>query len=236
MSQSRFQNIQLASFDVWKTLIKSNPEFKPRREALFMEAFGIAPDQAQEFSIVARNIDVACDEETDRTGIQFGPADRLRKIAEAMGCSVSEEAIEDAAQAAQTLFVELLPLWNEPELLNSLLRIKEKGIRLAIVSNTGFLDGVNMRLAFETMGLMPHISTAIFSNEVGVAKPDPAIFRALVDQSGVHPANILHIGDNPLADYGGATRAGLQAVLLTEGAVDGMETTPSIQALAEEIA
>lgn len=46
----------------------------------------------------------------------------------------------------------------------------------------------------------------------GAAKPDARIFSQLLSQAGVEPIEVLHIGDDPLADVVGATQAGMQAV------------------------
>jgi len=48
----------------------------------------------------------------------------------------------------------------------------------------------------------------------GAAKPDARIFARLADLAGVQPGQVLHIGDDPLADVVGATQAGMQAVWL----------------------
>jgi FMN hydrolase / 5-amino-6-(5-phospho-D-ribitylamino)uracil phosphatase len=54
----------------------------------------------------------------------------------------------------------------------------------------------------------------------GAAKPDARIYAALLEMAGVEAAQVLHIGDDPLADVIGATRAGMQAVWLNR---DGRE-------------
>ncbi|MHB8475063.1 MAG: HAD family hydrolase [Steroidobacteraceae bacterium] len=51
----------------------------------------------------------------------------------------------------------------------------------------------------------------------GAAKPDARIYAALLKMAGVEAAQMLHIGDDPLADVIGATRAGMQAVWLNRG-------------------
>jgi len=48
----------------------------------------------------------------------------------------------------------------------------------------------------------------------GAAKPHPKIFEYLLRATGVAPIEVLHIGDDPLADVVGATQAGMQAVWL----------------------
>jgi len=48
----------------------------------------------------------------------------------------------------------------------------------------------------------------------GAAKPDPRIFEALLRMAGVRAEEVLHVGDDPLADVVGAAQAGMQAVWL----------------------
>jgi len=58
----------------------------------------------------------------------------------------------------------------------------------------------------------------ITASAAGAAKPDARIFAALVEKAGVDASQVLHIGDDPLADVVGATRAGMQAVWLNRDA------------------
>jgi putative hydrolase of the HAD superfamily len=52
------------------------------------------------------------------------------------------------------------------------------------------------------------------SAQVGVGKPDPAIFHDALARLGVAPGAALHCGDLPHTDCLGARRAGVRAVLL----------------------
>lgn len=52
----------------------------------------------------------------------------------------------------------------------------------------------------------------------GAAKPDGRIFAHLLRESGAEPIEVLHIGDDPLADVIGATRAGMQSAWLNRDA------------------
>ena len=58
----------------------------------------------------------------------------------------------------------------------------------------------------------------VTARSAGAAKPDARIFSALADAAGVEASRILHIGDDPLADVVGATRAGMQAIWLNRDA------------------
>jgi FMN hydrolase / 5-amino-6-(5-phospho-D-ribitylamino)uracil phosphatase len=58
----------------------------------------------------------------------------------------------------------------------------------------------------------------VTARAAGAAKPDARIFAQLLRISGVEAAQVLHIGDDPLADVVGATRAGMQAAWLNRDA------------------
>jgi HAD superfamily hydrolase (TIGR01549 family) len=54
----------------------------------------------------------------------------------------------------------------------------------------------------------------ITARAAGAAKPDARIFAQLLNAAGAQAAEVLHIGDDPLADVVGATCAGIPAVWL----------------------
>lgn len=59
-----------------------------------------------------------------------------------------------------------------------------------------------------------HITAAA----AGAPKPDARIFARLLHDAGVEPIEVLHVGDDPLADVVGAMQAGLQSVWLNRDA------------------
>lgn len=61
---------------------------------------------------------------------------------------------------------------------------------------------------------------SISAEQVGVAKPDSRMFKALIDQSGIAAKNILYIGDHPVHDIEGAQRMGIPNVWLNREGVD----------------
>jgi len=67
-------------------------------------------------------------------------------------------------------------------------------------------------------GVAEYFEGHITARAAGAAKPDARIFSALLEKAGVSPAQILHVGDDPLADVAGARRAGMQAVWLNRDA------------------
>jgi putative hydrolase of the HAD superfamily len=64
----------------------------------------------------------------------------------------------------------------------------------------------------KTIGLAHHFHTSVAAHELGVAKPDAAIFLAACRAMDVAPEDAVYVGDDVLLDVQGAQRAGLRAV------------------------
>ena len=56
----------------------------------------------------------------------------------------------------------------------------------------------------------PYFDAAFSAHEVGIAKPDAKIYHAATTYLGLRPEQVLHIGDDAVADVWGANEAGLQ--------------------------
>ena len=52
------------------------------------------------------------------------------------------------------------------------------------------------------------------SADVGVQKPNPAFFQAMIHQSGFNPEDILFVGDSMRLDIVPALECGIRAVLI----------------------
>lgn len=62
--------------------------------------------------------------------------------------------------------------------------------------------------------MLPTLDAHILSYEVGVAKPDPAIYAAVCDALGCRPRDVLFIGDSRRADFEGPQNYGMHARLI----------------------
>ncbi len=85
--------------------------------------------------------------------------------------------------------------------------------RMALCSN--FSDAATARAIVSEAGFDPHLMAMVISEEMGVRKPRREIFDATIDALGLAPNEILHVGDNLVADIEGATAAGMRTVWLT---------------------
>ncbi|WP_416548777.1 HAD family hydrolase [Limnohabitans sp. DCL3] len=64
------------------------------------------------------------------------------------------------------------------------------------------------------VGIGQHFHASVSAQSLGVAKPDVRIFQAAAAAAGVQPHEVLHIGDDALADGVGALAAGMQMAWL----------------------
>ncbi|MGH1547783.1 HAD family hydrolase [Leifsonia poae] len=85
------------------------------------------------------------------------------------------------------------------------------GVRFGLITNG---DLAFQRRKVEAVGLDARIEHLIASGEVGIPKPDAAIFRVACEAFGAPPEEAAYIGDRLRTDAIGAARAGLTGVWL----------------------
>jgi HAD superfamily hydrolase (TIGR01509 family) len=85
---------------------------------------------------------------------------------------------------------------------------RARGLKLALLSN---LASPYKQPVFE-LGLAERFDVLVFSCDVGMAKPERAIFEHTAAQLGLPPAELLMIGDSRSDDIRGARAAGMQAL------------------------
>jgi FMN phosphatase YigB (HAD superfamily) len=93
---------------------------------------------------------------------------------------------------------------GEPPLVGAVLAARRAGIRTALLSNA---DGPGAPMPW----LDALFHTVVFSGEVGVAKPDVAVYRLTVERLGLEPAECVFV-DDLAVNVRGAVRAGLVGV------------------------
>lgn len=98
-----------------------------------------------------------------------------------------------------------------PEAADVLALLRQRGVRLGLVTNglrTTHLEKL------EILKMRTYFDDIFLSDEVGISKPDPAIFLHACDKLGTVPENAAMVGDRYDKDIIGALRAGLYAVWL----------------------
>jgi putative hydrolase of the HAD superfamily len=115
-----------------------------------------------------------------------------------------------------------------PGTRETLLQLSRK-YRLGVISNS---DG-GMETLLRNCGLGECFLGYTDSGRVGYEKPNPAIFRAALQQLSARPEDSLYVGDVYSVDYLGATRAGLQAMLFDVSGAYRESGLPRVESLDE---
>jgi HAD superfamily hydrolase (TIGR01509 family) len=103
-----------------------------------------------------------------------------------------------------------------PDTLATLEAVRDRGLRVGIVSDTGF----DLRPSLDLLGLTPFVDAVVMSYQYGVCKPAVTVFRRACELLRVPPERTLMVGDNPLTDSG-AVAAGMYVFLLPPPAKTG---------------
>lgn len=131
---------------------------------------------------------------------------------------VRDNLVDLASRLLRACRVPDLWRWPIPDSVAALRKLHAAGVPLAVVSNAdGQIAATLERMEICQVGDGPCVPMRciIDSHDVGVAKPDPAIFDfAAAHFAGIDRSRIVFVGDSVTMDIGGATAAGLRAVLL----------------------
>jgi HAD superfamily hydrolase (TIGR01509 family) len=93
-------------------------------------------------------------------------------------------------------------------------RVRERGCKLAIVSNT---EATVTSYDLDELQLAGFFDAVVLSSAVGVKKPDRRIFEIALGRLGANAADCVFVGDDFESDYLGAQNAGIRCVLLSSG-------------------
>jgi putative hydrolase of the HAD superfamily len=92
--------------------------------------------------------------------------------------------------------------------------LRRRDIRLALVTN-GASDLQRRKL--ELSGLAGYFDAVVASCDIGIGKPDPAIFGAALAGLGVDAADAVMVGNDRGRDIEGAAAAGIRALWIQHG-------------------
>jgi HAD superfamily hydrolase (TIGR01509 family) len=144
---------------------------------------------------------------------------------------VEQDAGTDAALAELREYHRLDNLWEhvEPDVAPALAALRERGLRLVVVSNA---NG-RLRHLFDRVDLAKWFDHILDSHEWGVEKPDPRLFALALEQSHADASTTVHVGDLYHVDVMGARHAGLREGILFDmaGLYDGVDC-PRVASLA----
>jgi HAD superfamily hydrolase (TIGR01509 family) len=90
--------------------------------------------------------------------------------------------------------------------------LRSRGLKTGIVANSWPEPARLLRADVEASGLGELMDVCVFSSEVGVSKPDGAIFLQALRELDVDPLAAMFVGDRLVADVQGAANVGMATV------------------------
>ena len=92
------------------------------------------------------------------------------------------------------------------------LRTLQPDYRVLMASNANVSTAADIRAALRRVGLDGYFEIVLSSADLGVSKPDPAYYRAVLEACGCDPGAVVMVGDTFDKDILGAKQAGMRAV------------------------
>lgn len=166
-------------------------------------------------------VDAGLDESVETVGLvlqgviaDLGPnhAHHFDELLRRLGQPPSPHLVAAAVVAYHNIkMVYLLPF---EETVPTLLRLKDRGYRLAVVT-----DGMAAKQweKLIRLGLQHFFEVVVISGEVGVEKPDPRLFATACQMLKLEPSACVYVGNHPVKDIGGARRHGMHTVQMLRG-------------------
>lgn len=129
------------------------------------------------------------------------------KVLEELGCEWNPKII--AAGVVAYHDTKQAYLKPEPEVIPTLITLRDRGYKLGIVSNG---KAVKQWEKLIRLGLHHFFHAVVISEEVGSEKPDVEIFRITLKKLEVKPQEAIYVGDHLETDILGANKVGMISV------------------------
>jgi len=219
------------TFDLWETLIFDEPEGDMTRSRLRYEGLhSVLADLGVQLPL--DSLRRAYEDSAPRLQAIWRRNDdlptieQIRMIIElASGQPTVIPPYPGSVEMLENAYVD--PVFAYPpklndEALTTLERLRSRGHKIGLISNTGRTPGKALRRLLEKYGVLHFFDATVFSNEVGFRKPDKRIYEQAANLLRADLRDIVHVGDDPEADYWGAKQSGMRAVLF-EGKIPALE-------------
>jgi 2-haloalkanoic acid dehalogenase type II len=205
--------IKAVFFDFYQTLVHYQPT-QAELEAQALESLGIkttatAMDRpiltANEFmaqQLAKRSLSKRTREEVAALYIEY-----QHIVLKEAGIKTEEKIVMKLlgmmqnAQMDLALFEDTLPVLTD---------LKARGLVTGLISNIE----KNMTEAIQKLGIASKLDIVVTSQDAGVAKPQPEIFRYAIQKASIQPVEALYVGDQYRVDVIGANAAGMKGILL----------------------
>jgi len=208
------------TFDLWDTLLNDQPGYdRERRQMRCTGILNVLKSHGLEASW--NNLLQAYDKSGTWLQTAWQTHEEISTLIQAR--RIATESVERLPERSR-LMQELEDAYVKPVLevpprlsgdaIATLTGLRDRSIRTGLICNIGRSSGRVLRDLLADLHILDFFTATIFSDEIGIRKPDRRIFEAAANKLNVDISTIVHIGDHAEADAWGAKHAGMKAVLL----------------------
>jgi putative hydrolase of the HAD superfamily len=145
-----------------------------------------------------------------QTGALGDIEENLRTVAARAGAWPTDGQIAEALEARSAMYRRwFVPRPGAQEVLPEL---RSAGYGLALVS----MCAPDAPAMWHASPLGGSVDAEVFSSEVALRKPDPAIYLLAAERLGVEPGACLYVGDGAYRELTGAAAVGMDPVLIRD--------------------
>ena len=194
-------------FDLYGTLVHEFP-----RDEFYGAVEGMAAALGADSEGFRRAWDATA---IDRqTGVFADMEANVRAICDELGLNASPAAVSEALAVRRTMY----DLWFRPRegALETLGELRARRYPVGLLS----MCAPDTPALWRTSPLAPLVDVTIFSSEMGLRKPDPAIYRLAASRLGVAPEACCYCGDGSYGELTGAEAVGMTAYLIRDPSLD----------------
>jgi putative hydrolase of the HAD superfamily len=138
------------------------------------------------------------------------PFEMISMMARALNPEISQEAIQEAVDNRTRRFENALTRIPETS-RGALTRLKASGKKLGLVSNADTMEAA----AWDRSPVAGLFDCALFSCDVGYAKPEPEIYEMCLEKLAAVPSEAVFVGDGGSDELKGARAVGMTTVMMT---------------------
>ena len=218
----RQSKIKAVTFDLWETLLFEKDGWNLRRtktrcnnltQVLNRFGFKISSKQIgfafKELTLWLESVWIRNREVTHLDQVRF-----IVKKASKGSIAVRGDLSSELSLAYVSAIFEVPPYLN-PAAPKVLEQLKDQKKLIGLICNTGLTPGFGLRKFLTRENVGKYFDLMIFSDEIGIRKPDPGIFEMTAQRLRVKPHQIVHIGDRLKGDVWGSKNAGFKAIYLS---------------------
>ena len=186
------------SFDVWGTLLKSNPDNNIRRAIYVKEHFNIDLEVKEIERLIKEN-GKEVNELQELNGIQLTRNEIFSRLFNKLNIKSTQEDCQLVDSIFQKYFLEHPPVIYNSDYITALNNINTN-YTISILSNTVYIIGHNIQIILDHYFGSNFFKFKLYSDEMGFAKPSEVVYKELIKMSNTQSDQILHIGDSFLCD------------------------------------